>query len=35
MFEVKGIPILVDEIEILQELKNQVYEKQGKTRNLD
>lgn len=30
MFEVKGIPILVDEIEILQELKNQVYEKQGK-----
>ena len=29
MFEVKGVPILADELEILTELKNQVYEKRG------
>ena len=30
MFEVKGLPILVDEIEVLKELKRQVYEKQNR-----
>lgn len=31
MFEVKGVPILADELDILNELKRQVYEKTGKT----
>ncbi len=30
MFEVRGLPIFVDEVEILKELKAQVYEQQGK-----
>lgn len=30
MFTVKGIPILVDEVEIIQEIKRQVYEQQGR-----
>lgn len=30
MFQVDGIPILADEIEILQTLKDQVYEQQGR-----
>ena len=32
MFEVKGIPLLVDDIDVLKELKNQLYIKQGKER---
>ena len=30
MFEVKGVPILVDEVEVLKELRRQVYEQQGR-----
>ena len=30
MFEVRGIPILVDEVEILKELRRQVVEKTGR-----
>jgi hypothetical protein len=30
MFEVKGLPILVDELEVLKELKRQVYQQQGR-----
>ena len=30
MFEVKGIPILVDDVQILYDLKNEVQQKLGR-----